>query len=306
MQIANLYFALQQIKKLQQIDRGLELAKEQQTPVNLPWLGHVHPRQLFEEKSSQNSANRAGFVPYKRARVGFVSRSNNSEIVYKKPLTHAVSQTIHSDSKMDAPFARPDPLPSNSLVLEQAKPASLNFLTPKKEFTTGSYPKLLMTNSRQSTQGDTEESQMHGQTFGLEDSPNDMVTPIQLHDDESIQSVKSAINAKPASSGLIKISLARPPLISAQIKANEESCAQELDHATWRSLTEQENTCRRCITRAAKSQFGQKRARKSSLSYLFPCDVGMKAFLRKVRSLLQRRITENVSKVYDVADQQIT
>lgn len=44
MQIANLYFALQQIKKLQQIDRGLELAKEQQPAANLPWLGHVHPR----------------------------------------------------------------------------------------------------------------------------------------------------------------------------------------------------------------------------------------------------------------------
>ena len=166
MQIANLYFALQQIKKLQQIDRGLELAKEQQPAANLPWLGHVHPRQLFEEKSSQNSANRAGFVPYKRARVGFVSRCNNSEKVYKKPLVHATSRTIHSDSKMNAPFARPDPLPSNSLVLDQAKSASFNFLTPKKEFTTGSYPKLLktiqMTNSRQSTQGDTEESQMHG------------------------------------------------------------------------------------------------------------------------------------------------
>ena len=172
----------------------------------------MHPRQLFEEKSSQNSANRAGFVPYKRARVSFVSRNNNSEIVYKKPLVNVNSQNIHSDSKIDAGFAHPVQLPSNSLVLEQAKPASLNFLTPKKEFTTGSYPRLQMTNSRQSTQGDTEESHMHGQTFGLEDSPNDMVTPIQLHDDESIQSVKSALAAKPASSGLIKISLARPPL----------------------------------------------------------------------------------------------
>ena len=97
---------------------------------------------------------------------------------------------------------------------------------------------------------------MHGRTFGLEDSPNDLVTPIQLHDDESIQSVKSALDAKPASSGLIKISLARPPLISADIKANDEGCQQDLERATWRTLTEQENTCRRCITRAAKSQFG--------------------------------------------------
>ena len=153
MQIANLYFALQQIKKLQQIDRGLELAKEKPATSNLPWLGHVHPRQLFEEKSSQNSANRAGFVPYKRARVGFVSRSNNSDQVYKKPLVHTTSQTVRSDSKLDAAFARPDPLPSNSLVLEQPKSATFSFLTPKKEFTTGSYlhPKLLMTNSRQST-----------------------------------------------------------------------------------------------------------------------------------------------------------
>ena len=302
MQISNLYFALQQIKKLQQIDRGLELAKANGRAVNLPWMGHVHPRQLFEENSNQSSANRAGFIPYKRARVGFAT-CNNSEQVYKKPIVHPTSQAIELDSKMDGTFARPDSLHSNSLVLEQPKPAALRFLTPRKEFTTGSYPKLLMTNSRQSTQGDTEESQMHGRTFGLEDSPNEMVTPIELHDDESIQSVRIEPQQKPASSGLIKISLARPPLIAAEIKGNDEGCQQALDRATWRTLTEQENTCRRCITRAAKSQFGQKRARKSSLSYLFPCDVGMKAFLRKVRSLLQRKITENVGKVYNVGDQ---
>ena len=117
------------------------------------------------------------------------------------------------------------------------------------------------------------------------------------------QSVNTEQIMKPASSGLIKISLARPPLISAEIKPSDEHCQIELERATWRTLSEQENTCRRCITRAAKSQFGQKRARKSSLSYLFPCDVGMKAFLRKVRSLLQRKITANVSQVYNVGDQ---
>jgi len=115
--------------------------------------------------------------------------------------------------------------------------------------------------------------------------------------------VSVELNKKPASAGLIKISLARPPLISAEFKVNDESRHLDLEHATWRTLSEKENTCRRCITRAAKSQFGQKRARKSSLSYLFPCDVGMKAFLRKVRSLLQRKITENVSQVYNVGDQ---
>ena len=111
-------------------------------------------------------------------------------------------------------------------------------------------------------------------------------TPIAIHDRESADSVKSESDTKPASAGLIKISLSRPPLISAEIKSDDENCQLDIEHATWRSLSEQENTCRRCITRAAKSQFGQKRARKSSLSYLFPCDVGMKAFLRKVRSLL--------------------
>lgn len=141
---------------------------------------------------------------------------------------------------------------------------------------------------------------MHGQTFSMEDSPCKVVTPAKFIDDETIQSMKIE-SEKPSSNGMIKISLAHPSVISPPIKANGKYNSKiELDNAIWRTLTEQENTCRRCITRAAKSQFGQKRARKSSLNYIFPCDVGMKAFLRKVRSLLQHKITSYVSKLYNV------
>lgn len=204
-----------------------------------------------------------------------------------KPLVHAYSHNEKLVNKPLSEFRRPETLHANSHEMDQPKPAPLNFLTPTKEFTTGSYPKLLMTNSRQSTQGDTEESQMHGQSFNLDDTPNALVTPMRLHNNESSVSNISEQDTKPATStGLIKISLARPPLISAEINTKEENCQIDIERATWRTLSESENTCRRCITRAAKSQFGQKRARKSSLSYLFPCDVGMKAFLRKVRSLL--------------------
>ena len=44
--------------------------------------------------------------------------------------------------------------------------------------------------------------------------------------------------SKPASSGLIKISLARPPLISAEIKSSDELPQIDLEHATWRILSE--------------------------------------------------------------------
>ena len=147
MQISNLYFALQSIKKLQQIDRGLELAKAVDPPKSLPWLGQVHPRQLFEEKSSQSSANRIGFIPCKRARISF-GKNEVPEPTTKKLLVHAVSQNIDTDSKLESSFAHPEPLHQNSFALEHSKSACMTYLTPKKEFTTGSYLKSYMSNSR--------------------------------------------------------------------------------------------------------------------------------------------------------------
>ena len=86
---------------------------------------------------------------------------------------------------------------------------------------------------------------------------------------------------------------AQLPLVSLKIKKNVKRCSAELQNSFWKNLSENENGCKRCITRAAKYQFSLKRARKSTISHIFPCDVGIKAFLRMVKTLLQRKIIEN-------------
>ena len=163
-----------------------------------------------------------------------------------------------------------------------------------------------MSNSRQSTQCDLEESHIQANVMTQDDVQHDVSTSFDEKEDNISLATNNEPLAKPAPSSIVRIKLNRSPCPSSfENKENEDPNLVDLAAATWRTLSEEENTCRRCITRAAKSQFGQKRARKSTLSYLFPCDVGMKAFLRKVRSLLQRKITANVASIYKVGDLQI-
>ena len=87
MQIAHLYLVIQQLKKLQSIENGLVLAKAPIAQKYLPPVYHIHPRQLFAEGSSQNSANRVGFIPYKRARLN-LSRPAEKQKAYESPEFH--------------------------------------------------------------------------------------------------------------------------------------------------------------------------------------------------------------------------
>ena len=109
--------------------------------------------------------------------------------------------------------------------------------------------------------------------------------------DKLSQSDKSDSEEKQASPALVKI--------PSRLQEDPDKCM-------WRKFTQSENTCKRCVARTTKQSFGsRKRMRNPATNYIFPCDVGMKAFLRKVRSLLQDRIAKIASTHYDVSGMSI-
>ena len=81
-----------------------------------------------------------------------------------------------------------------------------------------------MSNSRQSTQCDLEESQSHIQATNMthDDVQNDIVTAFDERENEFTQSANNETFAKPAPSSTVKICLNRLPPISFENKENED------------------------------------------------------------------------------------
>ena len=95
-----------------------------------------------------------------------------------------------------------------------------------------------MSNSRQSTQCDLEESHIQATNMTHDDVQNDLVTAFDERENEYTQPANNETFAKPAPSSTVRICLNRLPTISYENKENEDPNLIDLSSATWRTLSE--------------------------------------------------------------------